>query len=325
MRVALNIVFLDCGTLGHAARPSTLRALGNLTLHKFTERSEIFERIQDADVVITNKVPLDKATIERSPRLRLVVVTASVPDIIDSAAADRAGVEVRSISGYATKGVAQFTMGLILSLVCRLPYFTDFVNSGRYSEQRSFAHVGDGFLDLFGMRLGIVGMGRIGSRLADIALPFGVEVVYFSSTDTDRDPRFPRLPFDELLTTSDIVSIHAPLTEKTAHIIDMRALLLMKRHAILLNTGRGGIINEGDLAIALRRGLIGGCALDVFEDEPLSAGSPLLALTGSGRLILTPHCAWGSDRAQSSLLSEVFKIVEESILDNKYEGRVTRE
>ncbi|WP_328451987.1 NAD(P)-dependent oxidoreductase [Amycolatopsis sp. NBC_00438] len=308
---ANNIVFLDAGTLSERANLNPLARLGSLTVHQSTSRAEILDRVKDARVVLTNKVPLDAVTLNATEELELVVVTASVADRIDLDEASRKGIVVRTIQGYATNSVAQFTLGLMLNLTCRLPYYSDFVAAGLYSAQDCFSHIGAGFTEIAGKRVGIIGLGSIGVRVAELAQAFGAEVVYFSTTGRNENSRFKRATLQSLLTTSDFVTIHAPRTAYTENLIDGKALILMKRSAFLINMGRGGIVNEHALMAAVSGGVIAGAALDVFESEPLDSRSSLLAQPLPANLILTPHCAWGGDGAQAELVHAVFRIISE--------------
>jgi lactate dehydrogenase-like 2-hydroxyacid dehydrogenase len=305
----ISIVVLDAGTLGRKANLGSLRTLGDLTIHETTAAAQLTERIKAAQVVITNKVPLNADALRSAPVLSLIVVTASIPDKIDVDEARRRNITVRTIQGYARESVAQFTIGLILQLTCRLRYFADYVESGAYSRNPHFAHVGDGFPGLTGKQVGIIGLGSIGRRVADLSKALGAGIVYFSPTGRNNSTSFARLELKELLSTSDVVSIHAPRSEITDNLIDRQALRRMKRHAILVNTGRGGIVNEPDLARALSQNLIGGAALDVFKEEPLPLDSPLLDPALRDRLLLTPHCAWGEDDAQARVGAMVHEIV----------------
>jgi len=313
----LNITVLDAGTLGDGVDLAQLAQLGRLTVHPATSHEQIAGRIRDAHVVLTNKVPLDAASLGESNSLELIVVMASIADKLDLEAAARQGVEVRTVQGYATESVAQFTIALMLSLACRLGSYTDVVSSGQYSEQLHFSHVGAGFTELAGKQVGIIGLGRIGSRVADVVRALGADVAYFSTRQ--REAPGTRMSLRTLLMTSDVVSIHAPRTAATENLIDMSALRLMKEGAFLLNVGRGGIVNEHDLVDALSSGVIAGAALDVYDVEPLAADSPLLASPRPRNLILTPHSAWGGDGAQAALVDRANGIVAEHV-----QGRARR-
>jgi lactate dehydrogenase-like 2-hydroxyacid dehydrogenase len=311
-----SIVILDAGTFGQKTNLGSLRTLGDLTIYETTAPSQLAERIKAAHVVVTNKVPLYADDIHSAQSLSLIVVTASVADKIDLDEAKRRNITVRTIQGYATESVAQFTICLMLHLACRLRYFACHVESGGYSKQLHFAHVGDGFSSIGGKRVGIIGLGSIGRRVAELSQALGAHIAYFSPTGRNNSTRFDRVAFPELLSTPDVVSIHAPWSATTDNLIDIRALRRMKRHALLINTGRGGIVNEPDLARALSQDLIGGAALDVFEEEPLPLESPLLDSTLRNKLLLTPHCAWGGDDAQARLGAMVHEIVSGHMFDS---------
>lgn len=265
--------------------------------------------------MLTNKVRLTARDIHQSHLLELIVVTASVAETIDLAEAEKRNIKIRTIRGYATDSVAQLTISLMLSLACRLHYYTNFVQSGRYSQQRHFAHVGDGFVGLAGKHLGVIGLGGIGTRDAEIAQHIGVNVVHFSTTGRNHNPRFPHVDFDELTKTLDIITIHTPRNTSTKNLIDRHLLEQMKRDALLINTGRGGIVNELDLATALLEGVIGGAVLDVFEHEPLPPDSPLLDPRLGEKLILTPHCAWAGDGTKTLLSKTIHEVIFDHILD----------
>lgn len=297
-----KIAFLDADTLGDDVRLDSLAALGDVTVYKATRPMELLERVEDAQVVLTNKVALDAATLRRCRSLELVVVTASIADKVDLDEARRLGIAVRTVKGYATSSVAQFAVGLILTLACRIPYYRQFVTSGDYSRRKQFSHIGAGFVELAHKRVGIVGLGAVGVRVAEVVTALGAEVVYFSTTGRNHNPRFEEVSLPVLLATSDVVSVHAPRTAATTNLIDRAALSSMKRSAFLVNVGRGGVVNESDLASALKEGHIAGAALDVFALEPLASDSPLLTLPESADIVLTPHCAWGGDAAQADLV-----------------------
>lgn len=318
-----TLVFLDAGTLGNDVKLDPLARLGNLIVHRATSEDQVADRVRDARVVLTNKVPLDATSLRTGHSLELVVVTASVADNVDLDEASRQGIEVHTIQGYATNSVAQFTVGLMLTLACRLRFYSDYVSSGQYSNQDHFSHVGAGFMELAGKRVGIVGLGSIGVRVAEVVQALGASVVYFSTTGRNANPRFERVSLPTLLTTSDLVSIHAPRTAATANLIDLKALALMKQSAFLLNVGRGGIVNERDLVNALSGGMIAGAALDVFGSEPLEPSSPLLASPLPEGLILTPHCAWGGDGAQAELVRRAYDIIAEHLKERS--GRAGEE
>jgi glycerate dehydrogenase len=301
----VKIVFLDAGTLSTAASLTPLEDLGDLHSYAFTEPKDVARRIRDARVVITNKVPITSNDIQSLSPKSLIIVAASVVDGVDEASARERDITVTPVTGYATESVAQWTWTLILALLGRVEYYADFVRSAGYSSQRQFSHVGAGFSQVAGRRLGIIGFGRIGQRVGFIGRAFGADVVYYSISGEHKDNAYLRLELDELLSTSDIVSLHTFRSPLTENMLDDSRLSLMKPGSFLINTGRGGVVDELALARHLSIGTLRGAALDVYDQEPLPKSSPLIPLAAQGRVILTPHSAWGGDVAQSSLIHEM--------------------
>lgn len=307
----MKIVFLDARTVGELPNLDELKTLGDITFYETTSPSQTSERIEGADVVITNKVILDRELIEQSPNLKLICIAATGMNNVDLEAAEKAGVEVKNVSGYAAKSVAQATFAMLLNLMHQIPYYDRYVKDGSYSKSDIFTHLDRPFHELHGKRLGIIGLGTIGRATAAIAEAFGAEVVYYSTSGQNNDQPYQQLSLDELLATSDVVSIHAPLNENTVGLIGEPELKRMKPSAFLVNTGRGGIVDEPALAEAIDAGEIAGAALDVFETEPLPAESPLLKVKQSDRLILVPHIAWSSVEARTELMEGVIGNIHE--------------
>jgi glycerate dehydrogenase len=306
----MNLVLLDAETLGSDLDLSPLKRFGQLTVYPRTAPEETAERIRDAEIVLTNKVVLDRERLMMAPRLRLVCITATGMNNIDLKAAEGMGIAVKNVAGYSTPGVAQHTFALLLALLEQIGYYDRFVKSGAWSRGGLFTHLGRPFTEIAGKRWGIIGLGTIGKEVAKIAEAFGAEVRYHSTSGTLHSDRWPHLELDELLRGSEIVSIHAPLNERTRNLIGAGELALMKEKAILLNLGRGGIIDEEALAAELeRRELYAG--LDVTESEPIPQDHPLLHLTRPERLLITPHIAWASLESRQRLLEGVVKNIEE--------------
>lgn len=305
----LKIVVLDAATYGPSAELSRLRLLGDVDIYLETAPEDVVDRIRSAEVVLTNKVAISRSAMSHSPELRLILVTATVVDRVDVVSAAEFGIEVLPVQAYATESVAQVTIALLLNLVCGIDEYTQYVSNGSYSRQTKFSYVGDGFEELFNKRATIVGLGRIGTRVATVLTALGMRVAYYSSSGEDRSSTLSRIDFSTLLVESDIVSVHSPLTEKTSNLFDARAFEAMKRSSVIVSVGRGGVINENDLAFALEQELIAGAALDVFRDEPLPTASPLLPLSRTPKLILTPHFAWGSRQAQQRLIRSAERII----------------
>jgi glycerate dehydrogenase len=248
--------------------------------------------------------------MDAAPNLKLICVTATGVNNIDTAYAGQKGIAVKNVAGYSTESVVQSTFASLLALLHNIPYFDYYVKSGAYSTSPMFTHFGHTFRELTGKPFGIIGMGAIGKRVAGVAGAFGANVSYYSTSGQNTCPGYTRLGLPELLRQSDVVSIHAPLNEKTKNLIDYAALQTMKPTALLVNMGRGGIVNETDLAKALDNGLIGGAAIDVYEQEPLPDDHPYLCVKNRQRLILTPHVAWSSTEARTRLIQLTAKNIE---------------
>jgi glycerate dehydrogenase len=312
----MNIAFLDRKTLGDVPNLDQLKQLGNVTLHDTTRPEQVVERLRGQQVAITNKVVLDRAILNQLPELRLICVAATGTNNVDTAYARERSIVVKNVRDYSTPSVVQVTWTLILTLLQRPPHFNDFVYSGAYGRHDIFTYFDPPFGEVAGKRLGIIGLGTIGRQVAAVGTAFGAEVAYTSSRpDASPDPSKPAeyvcLPLDELLATSDIVSIHAPLNESTKGMIAYPQLKRLPDHALLINTGRGGIVNEADLARAIDERLIGGAGVDVFVQEPLPADHPYLKVKNKDRLLLTPHLAWASTEARTRLLAGVCENIQE--------------
>ena len=302
-----NIVFLDEYSLGDADLGS-IRALGNYTGYRTTVREEVADRCREADVIITNKVVLRRETLRSLPRLRLICVAATGTNNIDLEAAAELGIEVKNAAGYSTHSVAETTLGAAIALRRNIVYYDRYVKSAYAGSSRQY-HFGRTTHQLHGSKWGIVGLGAIGREVARLAAAFGCEVCYTSTSGVVREEPYPALPLTELLGRSDIVSIHAPLNDRTRGLIGAPELSVMKRSALLINVARGGIVDEAALAEALDRGSIAGAALDVFSREPFAADSPLLGIREPDRLLLSPHNAWSPREAVDVLVG----CVEENI------------
>lgn len=312
----INIVFLDAKTVGEVANFKVLEKQGNLIIYENTERDKIIKRSKDADVVITNKINITKEIIDELPKLKLICIAATGMNNIDLDYARSRNIQVKNVAGYSTESVAQLTFAMLLNLVNHPHYHDNYVKSGAYSNSDIFTHLGAPFWELNGKRLGIIGLGTIGRRVAQIAQGFGMEVVFYSTTGRNNNINYKRFDLDTLLSTSDVVSIHAPLTEQTKGLIDYNKIRQMRSCAILLNTGRGGIINESDLARALNDDLIAAAGIDVFEHEPIKPDNPLLKLHNKEKILLTPHIAWTSIEARQRLIDKLARNINDFISEN---------
>ena len=300
-----KIVFLDSETVGDDISLEPIRRLGELTVYRHTTPEEVFDRVKDCEVLITNKVVMGKAQIDAAPRLELICEAATGIDNIDAEYARGRGVEVRNVKGYSTESVAQTTFLHILSLVEHCGYFDRYIKSGAYGASGCFTEVSTPFYELKGKKLGIIGLGNIGSRVAEIARAFGMEVAYHPTSGIAHSELYPALSLEQLLSQSDIVTIHAPKNERTNGLIDYARLSMMKRGGIIINMGRGGIIVEKDLARALDEGLIAGAGTDVFTTEPLPADHPYMKMKHPERILLSPHIAWASVEARQRLVNMI--------------------
>lgn len=299
-----RIVFLDAATMGDVSFDA-ISALGTFTSYNTSDRKEALERVKDCDVLIINKIKVDKELIDSAPNLKLICEAATGVNNIDIEYAASKGIPVKNAVGYSTDSVVQTTFLVILALVGKVALFDTFVKSGEYSRSGLFTNVSNVFTELSGKRIGIIGLGNIGSKVAKVASAFGMEVCYFSTSGTSHCKDYPSLPLEEVLETSDVVTIHAPLNERTKGLIGEEQLRMMKSTAILLNMGRGGIVDEKALAEAVDAGIIAGAGLDVFVQEPLPEDNPLLKVTHPERLILTPHVAWASHEARNRLVEMI--------------------
>lgn len=300
----MKIVYLDASTLGDT-QMDEIRALGEYVSYPMCTREEALERVSDCEVLIVNKVRVDEELLAAAPKLKLICEAATGVNNIDLEAAARRGIPVRNVAGYSTESVVQSTFTHLLSLVGNAPYFDDYVKSGKYSACGIFTNVSHPFMELDGKTMGIIGMGTIGKRVAAVATAFGMKVVYYSTSGTSHCTDYPSLPLEELLAQADAVSVHAPLNGRTKGLVGASELRMMKPTAVLLNLGRGGIVDEGALAEAVDEGVIAGAALDVYLEEPLPADSPLMHLRHPERFRFSPHTAWASAEALRRLASGV--------------------
>ena len=300
----MKIVFLDAATMGDVSF-EPISAKGELICYESSTPQEALERVGDCDVLIVNKVKVTPELIDAAKNLKLICESATGINNIDVGYAASKGIPVRNAVGYSTTTVVQATFMHILSLVGHAPYFDRCVKSGKYSGSGMFTDVSVNWWELAGKTIGIIGMGNIGSRVAKVAEAFGMNVCYFSTSGTSHCKDHPSLSLEQLLRESDIVSVHAPLNEKTAGLIGKQELAMMKSTAYVVNMGRGGIVVEEDLAAAVDDGVIAGAGLDVFSVEPLPADHCFLKMAHPERMSFAPHGAWASDEARERLVGMV--------------------
>ena len=307
----MKIVFLDAKTIGEDIDLSGFDALGDVVKYGFSTSEEARDRSKDADVLVLNKVQINEQTIGEAKHLKLVCVTATGTNNLDKEYLDKRGIAWRNVAGYSTESVAQHTFAMLFYLLEKLPYYDNYVKSEKYVGDVSFTHFAKAFHELSGKTYGIIGLGNIGRRVADIAKAFGCHVIYYSTSGKNSQPGYERVSFDELLMQSDIVSIHAPLDENTLGIMNREAFEKMKSSAILLNVGRGPIVNESDLAEALNTGKIAAAGLDVLSVEPMQKENPLRMIKDSEKLLITPHIAWAGVEARRRLMEIILNQIKD--------------
>ncbi|MGL5273032.1 MAG: D-2-hydroxyacid dehydrogenase [Phocaeicola sp.] len=297
----MNIVFLDRYSIGDTST-EVIQKLGNYTEYEQTAPNELLERAINAEVIITNKVVIDAKAMDALPKLKLICVAATGVNNVDIPAAQQRGIAVRNAINYSTNSVVQTTLTLLLAVMQQVNYYDTFVKSGTWTNEKKQFHHGKPFKEIAGMRWGIIGMGNIGRGVAKIAEAFGAEVTYYSTSGKNQAQPYPCLTLNELLATSDIISIHSPLNEQTKNLIGEQELAKMKQSAFLINVGRGGIVDEAALITALENETIAGAGLDVFINEPIEANHPLYTMQKPWKLVTAPHIAWASNEARTKLI-----------------------
>ncbi len=301
-----TIVVLDSVTMGDVSVLERFKDFGELTIYQSTSAEQTVKHIGNANIVITNKVIFDANILQSCKSLKLICLTATGMNNVDLDFAKKQGIQVKNVAGYSTESVAQHTFALLLSFLHSTAYYNNYVQSGVYSESGIFTHMKKPYWELSGKKWGIIGMGAIGRRVAQIATAFGAEVSYFSTSGKNNNQDYKQVSLLELMRNSDVISIHSPLNEDTLNLISYKELLLCKKNAVLVNVGRGGIVNEADLAQALLENKIAGACLDVMEKEPLPNNSPLLNPEIKDKLLITPHTAWISNEALNTLFNKVY-------------------
>jgi len=306
-----GIVFLDADTLGEVTGFYQLTKQGNLTVYPSTLPQQRIERILGREIVITNKVVIDREVMEACPTLKLICIAATGKNNIDLACAEEKGIQVKNVAGYSTESVVQHTFAMLFYLGSHLPYYDQYVKNGDYARNSLFTHLGKPFSELAGKNYGIIGLGTIGKRIAEVASAFGARIQYYSTTGKNVNTGYTSVSLDQLLQSSDVISIHCPLTEATHNLIGYDRLCRMKKEAILINAGRGGIVNEAALAQALDEGRIAAAALDVLEKEPPEISNPLFRIKQPEKLLITPHIAWASRESRERLMEGIIQNISE--------------
>lgn len=306
----MKIVCLDAKTLGDSDL-SVFNQFGEFVSYGVTKADQTIERLKGADVVITNKVLITKDVIDAC-NLKLICVAATGTNNVDMAYAKEKGIPVKNVAGYSTNSVTQQTFASLLTLLNNIRYYDSYVQSGEWAKSEIFVNLDRSISELTGKSFGIIGLGEIGRNVANVATAFGAKVCYFSPSGNSQDVPYKRVELEQMLRTCDIVSIHAPLNDKTKGLIGEKELSLMKDGAILSNFGRGGIVDEKALAGAIDSKNLRAC-VDVIAHEPMEAGNPLLDVKNKSNLVITPHIAWASYEARVTLVNKIVQNIKDFI------------
>lgn len=307
----MKIIFLDAKTIGDDIDLSGFDELGEVIKYPFSSPEEVPNRVRDADVLIVNKIQINEASIGGAKNLKLVCVTATGTNNLDKDYLESRNIAWRNVAGYSTDSVCQHTFAMLFYLLEKLRYYDDYVKEDHYTNDTVFTHFEEVFYELKGKTWGIIGLGNIGRRVASVANAFGADVIYTSPSGSAPQEGYTQTDMDTLLSSSDIISVHAPLNEYTENLINKTALSKMKKSCIFLNLGRGPIVVEKDLADALENGTIRAAGLDVLCAEPMSPENPLRGIKDSRKLFITPHVAWASIEARTRLMDIILNQVKD--------------
>jgi glycerate dehydrogenase len=303
----MKVVFLETDTLGGDVDLSIFDQFGEVIKYNKSEPGKDHIRAAEADILIVNKVPMNESTLSEADKLKLICITGTGTNIVDFAYTSRRNIAVANVKGYSTSSVVQHTFALLFYVYEKLNFYDNFVKSGDYAKSDIFSRFDIKFHELSKKTWGIIGLGDIGRGVADIAKAFGCRVIYYSTSGKNVNRDYEQVDFNTLLSTSDIISIHAPLNSETENLIDKDAFARMKDTAVLLNLGRGPIVNEEALTEALENDRIAAAGLDVIKVEPMSPDNPLLRIQDSKKLIITPHIAWATVEARTRCVEEVYE------------------
>ena len=320
----MKIVMLDRDSLGMDIDVSCFSKLGEFEEHPVAERSRCKEWVRDADIIIFNKTVMNEELLEEAGNVKCLCVTATGYDNIDVEYARKRGIAVTNIRNYSTPAVAQHTFALALYVIEKIRYYDDYVKSGAYSEQLGFSNFSEPFIELEGKVWGIVGMGNIGRKVAQIAQAFGCKVIFYSASGSNSSSEYERVDFDTLLASSDVISVHCPLSDRTRNLFNREAFKKMKSSAVLINVARGPVVNDADLYDALIAEEIAGAGLDVLGKEPMEKTNPLGSFKDSRRLLITPHMAWASVEARTRCIEEVYRNIE-AFMAGEIRNRIDKE
>lgn len=310
MKEDLKIVVLDGYTLNPGDLSwKDLEALGTVKIYDRTHPGEVVERATGAQIVLTNKTVLDGEALSQLPDLKYIGVLATGYNVVNLEAARRQGITVTNIPAYSTDSVAQMVFAHLLNITQRVGHYAEEVASGHWTKQADFSYWNTPLVELAGKTLGVIGLGHTGMVTARIALAFGMQVLAYTSKSAAELPAGIRKAdsLEQVFSDSNVVSLHCPLTETTKNLVNMERLKLMKREAVLINTGRGGLVNETDLAEALEKGLLAAAGVDVLSSEPPVPGHPLV---GVKNCFITPHIAWATLEARQRLMGQAVRNIE---------------
>lgn len=304
----MKIVILERNSVGLDIDVERFQEFGEVQIYSNTvTEQEVAERIKDADIVISNKAPMNERSLEKAADVKLICEFATGYDNVDIEYCKKKGILICNVRNYSTAMVAQHSFAMALFLIENLHYYDNYVKSGAYGNQSRFSHFDKPFWELEGKIWGIVGMGNIGKKAAKIAESFGCRVIFYSASGNSTCTEYERVDFDTLLKKSDILSLHCPLSDRTRNLIDLEAMKKMKKTAVLINVARGPVVNGDDLYTALTQGEIAAAGLDVLEKEPIAEDNPLSKFKDSNRLIITPHMAWASMEARERCVDGVYQ------------------
>ncbi len=300
----MKIVVLDAKTLGDDCDISVLKKAGALSLYDTTAPRDVEKRIKDADVVVINKIKLNETNLSKASNLKLICLTATGYDNVDTAYCRTRKIGICNVAGYSTNSVCQITVAMAMTLMCHISEYRTYVVDGRYTKSGVANYLKPVYHEFYGKTWGIVGLGNIGKAVAKVAEALGCRVICHKTTP---DKEYETLPLNELLEKSDIVSLHVPLSDKTRHMINRENIKLMKKEAILINVARGAVCDEEAICNAVKEGLIAGIGIDVYSSEPFGADSPYNEVLNMPNVCLLPHMAWGAFESRQRCINEVLE------------------
>jgi len=299
----MKIVFLDKKTLGDDISLGGFNKFGEVKTFEITKYEETLERVKDADIVVTNKVIIDKEIMDKS-QIKLICVAATGMNNIDLEYASKKGISVKNVAGYSTSSVVQLTLSFVLQFVQKIEFYDNY-GKNEWKDSPIFTNLEKPFFELDGKNWGIIGLGEIGRGVAKVASAFGSNVQYYSTSGKNKTNDYKSVSLEELLKTSDIITIHAPLNDQTLNLLNKKNLVLAKDGSIIVNLGRGGIVNEQDISDVINNGQDIYYGTDVVSKEPILAQNPLLTIENKNRVMITPHIAWASIEARERLIAGI--------------------